>query len=170
MKRQLSWLLGAPAAALVLSLGMTAPARAGHDERGCAILSPLDSADPPGFNSANGDIGKKGGFIPYYSPLIPVSVRWSYCYLVPYYCGYCRWSNGCGPESCCGAGIVPAGERGAVGTYGAFTGAGRDDALFWKMGGNGLLPYGAPPPPRSGPPDIIDMIEAHRGHPGHGCP
>jgi hypothetical protein len=166
MTKPLSCLLPS-LAAVVLSLGMSAPARAGHDERGCAILSPVDCPDPPGFNSANGDIDKRGGFIPYYNPLIPVSVRWRYCYLVPYYCGYCRWcSTGCSTEGCCGA----AGEAGAAGTYGVFTGARRDDALFGKMGGNGLVPYCDGPPPRSGPPDIIDMIEAGRGHPAPGCP
>jgi hypothetical protein len=168
MKTPLSWLALTSAVAVVLSLGAAAQARGPH-ERGCAILSPIDSPDPTGCNSANCDIGKKGACLPYYSPLVPVSSRWCCGKLVPYYCGYCPWGkHGAGEYGAPGSEIVvgPAGVP--VADYGAFTGGtGKDDKLFWRMGGNGLVPYGTPQPPHSRP-DIIDMIGAPHSHPG--CP
>jgi hypothetical protein len=173
MKTHLSWLLNASAVA-ALSLGVTAPAHGEHNERGCAILPPWECPDPPRFNSANGDIGKKGAFHPYYSPLIPISLRWRDTQLTPYYPGYCAKGKHGPADGYCGPGAefmtAPEGVIGSAGTYGYFTGAGRDDARFSRMGGNGLVPYGAPQPPRGGAPDIIDMIEAGRPHPGRGCP
>jgi hypothetical protein len=61
------------------------------------------------------------------------------------------------------------GPDGAQPNYGVFTSVLQDDTIFWNMGGNGLVPYGTPLPPRSGPPDIVDMIQVTRrsglGHP-----
>lgn len=173
MKKPLVWLCCASALPLLLSLGVAASAQ-GRDERGCAILPPYESPDPPGFNSANGDIDRKGGFYPYYSPLVAISCRWGYKELIPYYPGYCRKSRHA-PNRCGGAGCddgVPVGavdaSTGAAFTYGAFTGrTANDDNVFWRMGGNGLVPYGDPQSPRPGP-DLIDLIQAHRGGPG--CP
>jgi hypothetical protein len=49
----------------------------------------------------------------------------------------------------------------------------QDDTIFWNMGGNGLVPYGAPRPPHGGPPDLVDMIQVSRktgGGSGLPCP
>jgi hypothetical protein len=169
MTKPLLWLIGSSTVATVLWLGVTVPVHGGHQERGCAILPPYESPDPPGFNSANGDIDRKGGFYPYYSPLVPISVRWGYKQVIPYYPGYCRHgkhgASGC-PGAHDGAPSGPMVEpTGGRFDYGAFSGgAGQDDTRFWRMGGNGLVPYGTPQPPRSTP-DLIDMIQGQRvGH------
>jgi hypothetical protein len=162
-------LLSAPL--VMLALAWTGAAL-GKDERGCAILPPYESPDPPGFNSANGDIGRKGGFLPYYSPIVPISRRWASKQVVPYYPGYCR--NG---KQGCGAGCeegVPGGScDGTTGSpfdYGIFTGStGTDAAQLGRMGGNGLVPYGAPQAPLPGP-DLIDLIKVPRDPLGPGCP
>lgn len=179
MKRRFTWLFGSSLVAVGLSIG--ASVQGGNPrERGCAILPPYESPDPPGFNSANGDVGKHGGFFPYYSPLVPISVRWDYKKVVPYYPGYLPKGK-LGSGACCppGAGVdhVVGAECGAASLerptgmefdYGVFTGgAGQDSTRFWRMGGNGLVPYGTPQPPRAAP-DLIDRIEGRRG--GAGCP
>jgi hypothetical protein len=61
------------------------------------------------------------------------------------------------------------GLDGAQPNYGVFTSIVQDDTTFWNMGGNGLVPYGTPRPPRVGPPDIVDMIQVTRRS-GGGCP
>lgn len=221
MKKPFRWFFYSPSVAALLWLGVTAPVHGG-EQRGCAIRPPFESPDRPGFNSANGDIGKKGGFFPYYSTLVPISARWRYKELIPYYPGYCRKgthgasrdadevehatvadhesanhsSDGAtdqettSPTTCrAHAGLKPRdSEHDASDTkseveksaptrtenngkatelleassfdYGVFTSApGTDDRLYWRMGGNGVVPYGASQAPRSRP-DFIDMIEA----------
>jgi hypothetical protein len=159
------------AVAAGLLLGLTAAAHSGPEEGGCAILPPYESPDPPGYNSANGDIDRKGGFYPYYSPLAPISVRWGYKELIPYYPGYHRkgkhgvtscGSAGMGYECAAEAGVALDLPPGVSFDYGRFTGGtGSDDNRFWRMGGNGLVPYGAAPPPRPGP-DLIDLLEGRQ--------
>lgn len=176
MHKPLTRLIRSSALTMVLSLGLTAAAH-GEEVRGCAILPPYESPDPPGFNSANGDIERKGGFYPYYSPLVPISVRWGYKHVVPYYTGYhprgkhgagrCPSAPGCG--SALDNGLASGGTlevpAGTSFDYGGFTGgAGKDANQFWRMGGNGLVPYGAPQSSRSRP-DLIDLLQAGRGHP-----
>jgi hypothetical protein len=51
--------------------------------------------------------------------------------------------------------------------YGAYTTILRDDTTFWNMGGNGLVPYGAPHPPRIWAPDLVDMIRSSRAQGGN---
>jgi hypothetical protein len=161
--------------ALAVPLCLAAPASAqvtdglGTHNRGMAICSPLESPDAPGHGKKSWDVP----FYPYYSPLVPISSRWKTTRLTPYYRGYCP-GNGPDPHAACGlngagcgSGFGPDGPKDPrFSTYGVFTGAAQDDTRFWRMGGNGLVPYGAPQPPRDRPPDIIDMIEAGRGQPG----
>lgn len=162
--------------ALALPLFLAYPANAqvtdglGMKNRGCAICSPLDSPDCPGWMPKCWKVP----YWPYYSPLVPISSRWKTCRLTPYYCGYLPPKHA--PDSyavggCDGTGVplgavIPGDPR--FSSYGVFMGAVQNDTLFWRMGGNGLVPYCAPPPPRIGPPDIIDMIEARRGGCGPG--
>jgi len=132
----------------------------------------------------------KKTYIPYYSPVAPVatSVRWQpWCYFplmpyyTPYYIGYC-------PHRLCNPKPAPYGSDGGWGDgpmpdhpmpanpgetplrYGPYTSIVQDDTTFWNMGGNGLVPYGAPRPPHNGPPDLVDAIQATRAQGGGICP
>jgi hypothetical protein len=154
MKQRFSWLFG-PAAAALLTLGVAREALAGDGLcawccRGCAILPPLESPDCPSANgAAPNDIGTHGAFYPYYSPVIPSSVRWLGHGLVPYYPGFCPKSF-CHTWKCGGAcdgpwhGDVPIvleWQGGPAGTYGAYTGAPRDEAFLLHLGGGGPAPH-----------------------------
>ena len=175
MLRRVAHFLQTTALAVPLSLVTAANAQVtdglGMHNRGMATCSPLESPDAPGHGPKSWNIL----FYPYYSPSVPISSRWETTRYTPYYRGYCP---GHGPDpyaacglrgSGCGYGLGPDGPKDlSFSTYGVFTGAGQDNTRFWRMGGNGLVPYGAPQPPGGGPPDIIDMIEAGRGHPGPG--
>jgi hypothetical protein len=150
----------------------------GQKGRGPAIESPVDTfgINPPLKGSADDYpcCPKCALCTPYYAPLSPTPTfsRWCSDVLVPYYCGYCShrhfrpkpppygWDGACGVPPP-GAEVVEPGSPAY--TFGVYTGAGTDEKAFWNMGGNGSVPYNAPPPPRSGPPDIVDMIQASRG-------
>lgn len=120
-------------------------------------------------------------FTPYYAPAspTPTSVRWKpWCYFplmpyyTPYYIGYC-------PKRLCNPKPAPYGSDGwgqgpmpdhpfppnpqetPLG-FGVYTSTILDDTVFWNMGGNGLVPYGAPRPVHGGPPDLVDAIQATR--------
>jgi hypothetical protein len=93
-------------------------------------------------------------------------------YYTPYYCGYCphRLSDPepppYGADGGWGEGPVPGHADGAADDaqrrYGTYTAVLRDDSNYWNMGGNGLVPYGTPRPARTGPPDLVDMIQVSR--------
>jgi len=123
-------------------------------------------------------------FIPYYAPLSPVatSARWKpWCYFplmpyyTPYYIGYCPHRL-CNPKpppygsDGWGEGPMPGHDPGPPPlNYGAYTSIIPDDTIFWNMGGNGLVPYGAPRPPHiSKGPDLVDMIQVTRAQ-GYGA-
>jgi hypothetical protein len=195
MLRQLSLLFGSTALAATLSL--TAAAQeysnggAGGHGRGPAILTPVEDygVHPPGVTAPGVFHRKRSTYVPYYAPLSPTPTfaRWRpTCYFplmpyyTPYYTGYCPhrlfspepppygfdggW--GWGPRPGCDAN----GSGGSkLGSYGPYTSVLRDDTIFWNMGGNGLVPYGAPRPPHVGPPDLVDMIQGSRQNGGGSC-
>jgi hypothetical protein len=161
----------------------------GPDNRklGPAIQSPVEAygVQPPGSDAQDAKRLKKKWrypYEPYYAPVSPVatSARWQPTvyhplapYYTPYYPGYSPhrhfkpepppygsdgWGEGPMPD--------PAAEFKP--TYGVYTSVLRDDTIFWNMGGNGLVPYGAPPLNHPRPPDIIDTIQANRGRVCHG--
>lgn len=129
-------------------------------------------------------------FYPYYAPLSPVatSARWKpWCYFpllpwyTPYYIGYCPHRL-CNPKpqpygsNGWGDGPMPIEDPHAIGppplNFGVYTSVITDDTIFWNMGGNGLVPYGAPRPPHLGPPDLVDSIRSARAQYygfGSGC-
>lgn len=119
----------------------------GYHCRGLAIASPLDA--PDGY--CCWFYHPKSLFVPYYdSPLTPVSVRWrsTDCHgnplVVPYYRGYCSWFHRHGPYAIESAALPACGPIGPeAGGFGPYTGAPRDEAILLRLGGNGLLPYGA---------------------------
>lgn len=162
----------------------------GQRARGPAIVSPVEAygVHPPGPDPAetHGFCHRlRAIFVPYYAPLspTPTSVRWRpsncYCPLMPYYTPYyltygprrlCTpkplpygydggW--GCGPMP----GPMPDLSGGAQLGYGNYSSVLQDDTVFWNMGGNGLVPYGAPRPPLFGL-DIVTMIQDTRSHGG----
>jgi hypothetical protein len=148
-------------AALTVTTSMwsSAAAQAQSHGRGVAILPPAESPDAPPHNQSV--------FIPYYSPLTPISTRWRPVYYVPYYPGYCSWHVRVKPT--CG---VPYGDPDPLhlmgnpvsppdGTFGPYTGARTDEANLVHLGGNG--PFTPSP---AGPTDIIDLI---RGGPAPGA-
>jgi hypothetical protein len=154
----------------------------GQQGRGPAILSPVDAfgLNAPLQGAADGYPCCRPNelYTPYYAPLSPTPTfsRWRITRLTPYYPGYkfgklfkatppyCFDGGGCVPVPPTGVELPEPGSP--VYTFGVYTGAGTNETAFWHMGGNGLVPYGAPPPPRSGPPDIVDMIQTSRGHGG----
>ncbi len=176
MKRLLSLLVGSTALAATWS----SPARAQEYSSGCekkpcpVIATPVEAygVHPPGAECCC----KKGTVIPYYAPLSPTATcyRFREICLTPYYCGYCAkhlFKKKAPPYGCDGGwgpGPMPEGPGTPPFNYGPYTSVLTDDTLFWRMGGNGLVPYGTPQPPRAGPPDLVDMIQASRpwGAPG----
>ncbi len=185
----LAAMLSQPAAAQEYSNG-------GNCKKGrkAATLTPVEAfgVHPPGPDPA--DLNRcifcwwKYTYIPYYSPLAPIatSIRWKpWCYFplmpyyTPYYIGYCPhrchcpkpppygydggWGDGPQPDH-----PIPEVKDTAPLGYGAYTSIITDDTIFWNMGGNGLVPYGTPRPPRSGPPDLVDAIQISRQQGGGG--
>lgn len=167
MERRLSYFFVLAALTAALSRPLTAQEYSnggkGAAGRGPAIQTPVEAfgVHPPGL--APDDARHWKPFRPYYAPLSPVasSTRWrpwAYYPLLPfytpYYRGYCPHrlfnprprpygSNGWGagprpdaplPEE---PGTTPLG-------FGPYTSVVGDDTTFWNMGGNGLVPYGAP--------------------------
>jgi hypothetical protein len=145
-----------------------------HHDTCPAIISPVEAY---GVHPFGDNCCRKGTITPYYAPLAPTATCYRYRIIryTPYYCGYCRphhqHSPPYGSDGGWGPGPVPDHAPDALPlTYGPYTSVLRDDTTFWNMGGNGLVPYGTPRPPHPGPPDIVDMIQASRGGPGHCAP
>ena len=187
MTQRFSCLFASVALAAIMSLTVAAQEYSnggkGAKGRGPATSTPVEAfgVHPPGLAPADARHWKP--YIPYYAPASPVasSTRWrpwSYHFLLPYYTPYYR---GYSPHRLFNPPPRPYGSNGwgagprpdaplpeEPGTtpleYAGYTSVIDDDTTFWNMGGNGLVPYGAPTPPRSGPPDIVDMIQASRGH------
>jgi hypothetical protein len=169
MLRRLALLLGSTALAASPSLTATAQEySSGCEHKPCpVILTPVEAygVHPPGDDCCC----KHGTIVPYYAPLspTPTCARWRVTHLTPYYCGYCAHKfHGpkpppYGSDGGWGPGPGPDGPSTPPFNYGVFTSVLQDDTVFWKMGGNGLVPYGTPPP-RGGPPDIVDMIQLSR--------
>jgi hypothetical protein len=163
--------------------------------RGPAILTPVEAfgVHPPGPDPADQHrwvfCWWKYTYVPYYSPIAPIatSIRWKpWCYFpllpyyTPYYIGYCPkrlhcpkpppygydggWGQGPAPDH-----PIPDVTDTAPLRYGPYTSVIADDTTFWNMGGNGLVPYGTPRPPHSGPPDLVDAIQITRQQGGGGC-
>jgi hypothetical protein len=182
MIRQLSLLVGSTALAATLSVTAMAQEYSdggkGRSGRGPAILTPVESygVHPPGYTGPTGLLHHKNAtFVPYYAPLSPTPTftRYRTTAYTNYYTGYCRHGKsgskptpygadgwGCGP--------LPAadGPSPEASRYGPFTSVLRDDTYYWRMGGNGHVPYGTPRPPHGGPPDLVDMIQASRNQGG----
>lgn len=162
----------------------------GASGRGPAILTPVEAfgVHPPGVDPADAQRWRsrlRQRYIPYYAPLSPVASTarwqpWAYKpllpYYTPYYLGYCPhrlfnppprrygsdgWGKGPGPEM-----PIPDEPGTTPLSFGPYTSVIADDTTYWNMGGNGLVPYGAVPPPAVGPPDLIDAIQSSRPH-GH---
>jgi hypothetical protein len=186
MLRQLSLFLGSTALAATLTHTTTAQEYSnggtGQRARGPAIVSPVEAygVHPPGPDPADthGFCHRlRAIFTPYYAPLSPTatSVRWRpWCYfpVLPYYTPYYltygthRLCNPKPPpygfDGGWGYGPVPDGSGVAPRDYGIYSSVLQDDTVFWNLGGNGLVPYGAPRPPLNGP-DIVSMIQDSRG-------
>lgn len=195
MKRLISYFGSSLALAVVLSQPAAAQeySNGGMCQRGRkeATLTPVEAfgVHPPGPDPADARrcIFRRWrrAYLPYYAPAAPVatSVRWRpWCYFpllpyyTPYYIGYCPhrlckpkpppygsdgWGQGPMPGQDPDPGPPPL-------NYGAYTSIIQDDTTFWNMGGNGLVPYGAPRPPHLGPPDLVDAIQVSRAQGGGG--
>ena len=160
--------------------------------RKAATLTPVEAfgVHPPGIDPADADRAcdrLRQPYRPYYAPLSPVAstARWKpwsyhplYPYYTPYYLGYCPhrlfnppprrygsdgWGRGPRPEL-----PVPEEPGTTPLNFGPYSSVIEDDTTYWNMGGNGLVPYGAPPGAEVRPPDLIDAIQASRPH-GRGC-
>jgi hypothetical protein len=151
----------------------------GPKGRGPAILSPVEAygIHPPGQTGPAGHFHPNQEIItPYYAPLspTPTCARFRTTHYTNYYLGYCRHSHQYGSKPTHygsdrrGPGPMPSpdGPGPEAVRYGPYTTVLRDDTLYWRMGGNGLVPYGTPRPPHGGPPDLIDAIQASRGQGG----
>jgi hypothetical protein len=174
MTRLLFLVAGSTALAATLSL----PAAAQEYSSGCehkpcpVITTPVEAygVHPPGTDCCC----KHGTVVPYYAPLSPNPTCWRFrpIHVTPYYCGYCAHGHHgrkTPPHPCNGGwgpGPLPEGPGTPPFNYGPFTSVLTDDTLFWRMGGNGLVPYGTPQPPRTTPPDLVDMIQVARASGG----
>jgi hypothetical protein len=144
IRRRLRW-FGPTAFAAVLSLPLTVAAQAptctSPHGPGIGILPPTESPDKPSHHP-------KPLFIPYYSPLTPISSRWRPVQFVPYYRGYCAGHTRVDPHR-----GVPYGNGGVFGTsagncqagladgsYGIYSGAPQDEARLLHLGGAGSPP------------------------------
>jgi hypothetical protein len=154
--------------------------------RKAATLTPVEAfgVHPPGVDPADsrrwcGRLRQR--FVPYYAPLSPVASTarwrpWGYYPLLPYYTPYYPgygthrlfnaaprpygsdgWGRGPGPE-----GPLPPDDSETPLGYAGFTSVLDDDTVYWNMGGNGLVPYGADQPPTDGLPDLVDAIQSSR--------
>ena len=183
MRREPSLLAGLTALAATLPLTASAQEYSnggnGPKGRGPAILSPVEAygLHPPGDTGPSGHFHHNKEIItPYYAPLSPTPTfaRFRTTHYTNYYLGYCRHSHKYGSKPThygsdgWGPGPMPSpdGPGPEANRYGPYTTVLRDDTLYWRMGGNGLVPYGTPRPPHGGPPDLIDAIQASRGHGG----
>lgn len=190
MTRLFSCLVGAAVLATIASPPAAAQeysnGGAGEAGRKAATLTPVEAfgVHPPGIDPADAQrrcARSRQAYVPYYAPLSPVAstARWKpgayrplAPYYTPYYPGYSpqrhskapprRYGSngwGCGPMP-----EAPLPEE--PGTtpldFGAYTSVIEDDTTYWNMGGNGLVPYGAPQPAGMRSPDLIDAIEAGR--------
>src|SRR5262245_61878592 len=140
------------ATGLVVVLSAASALASGHcrnaaRDRGLAILSPLECPDP-----CDSPVGGRP------------------C-CVPYYPGYARPCRGCYNFTCGSAdacrpvwnGMPSAGS--SYGSYGAFTGARRDEANLLRLGGFSAPPS-APPAPATAPPaPAADPIPGYDGRP-----
>lgn len=188
MKHRFAFLFGS---ALAMMLVLPAMAQEysnggkGAAGRRAATLTPVEAfgVHPPGLAPADARHWKP--FVPYYAPLSPVasSTRWKpwgyfplLPYYTPYYMGYCPhrlfnrrprpygsdgWGRGPRPE-----GPLPPEEAGTVLDFNGYTNVVEDDTTYWNMGGNGLVPYGAPRPDAASTPDLVDAIQASRARRG----
>lgn len=151
-----------------------------------ATLTPVEAfgVHPPGIDPADANrlIPRfRRQFVPYYAPRSPVATSarwepWHYFPLLPYYTpyhlGYCPhrlfnpeprpygsdgWGKGPMPDASIPTtpGTTPLG-------YSAYTSVLWDETTFWNMGGNGLVPYGAPRARHGGGPDLVDAIQMSR--------
>lgn len=177
--------------AVMAAITMSLPAAAqeysnggkGAKGRGPATSTPVEAygVHPPGLAPADARHWKP--YVPYYAPLSPVasSTRWkpwSYHFLLPYYTPYYQgysphrlfnppprpygsngWGAGPRPE----APLPEEPDTTPLG-YAGYTSVIADDTTFWNMGGNGLVPYGAPQADSLRPPDLVDAIQAARPH------
>lgn len=193
MKRLISLLISSTVLAATLSLSASAQeySNGGICKKGRkeATLTPVEAfgVHPPGPDPADAHRcifhRWRYAYIPYYAPVAPIatSVRWKpWCYFplmpyyTPYYIGYCpkRLHTPNPPpygSDGWGHGPMPGHEPGVYPlNYGAYTSILQDDTIFWNMGGNGLVPYGAPRPPHEGPPDLVDAIQTTRMQGGTG--
>lgn len=154
--------------------------------RGDATLTPVEAygVHPPGLDPADTRrlcYRLRQPFFPYYAPVSPVASTarwkpWGYYpllpYYTPYYLGYCPhrlfnpppqpygadgWGKGPMPDH-----PLPKKPGTTPLEFGPYTSVIDDDTTFWNMGGNGLVPYGAPGASRVGPPDLIDAIQGSR--------
>lgn len=187
MTYRYSCLLGSAALTAMLSLPATAQEYSNGgicaSGRGPATMTPYEAfgVHPPGL--APDDARHWKPYVPYYAPLSPVasSTRWrpwSYHFLLPYYTPYYMgyspnrhrnppprpygsngWGDGPRPEM-----PVPEEPGTTPLNYAAYTSVIDDDTTYWNMGGNGLVPYGAPQPATVRAPDLIDAIQASRPH------
>lgn len=125
--------------------------------RGTAILSPVDSPDRPPRHLPQ---SWYRNFLPYYSRVIPSSVRWSPEGYVPYYRGYCKT----GKESQLPFAVVPRptapnDPQSSADSYGTYAGAPQDERQILRLGGEGpyqrmvpdIIPGGAAPPAEAVP-------------------
>jgi hypothetical protein len=198
MHRQLTLVFSSIALGAALSLPAMAQeySNGGNGKKGRndATLTPVEAfgVHPPGPDPADSHrrffCWWRKTYVPYYAPVAPVatSVRWKpWCYFplmpyyTPYYNGYCPhrlcnpqpqpygydggWGKGPMPDH-----PFPANPEEAPLRYGGYTSVIQDDTIFWKMGGNGLVPYGTPRPSSGGSPDLVDAIQVSRGK-GDGC-
>jgi hypothetical protein len=151
----------------------------GPKGRGPAILTPVESfgVHPPGDPGPTGHFHhNKKVITPYYAPLSPTPTfaRFRTTHYTNYYMGYCWHSHKYGAKHTIygsdgwGPGPMPSpdGPGPEASRYGPYTSVLHNDTVFWRMGGNGLVPYGTPRPPHGGPPDLIDAIQATRQHGG----
>ncbi|HET6879851.1 MAG TPA: hypothetical protein VFI31_06840 [Pirellulales bacterium] len=187
MTHRFSWLLGSAALAAIMALTAAAQEYSnggkGAKGRGPATLTPVEAfgVHPPGLAPADARHWKP--YIPYYAPLSPVasSTRWkpwANCFLLPYYTPYYigyspnrHWNPPPRPYGSNGWGDGPRPEAplpDEPGTtplqYAGYTSVVDDDTTLWNMGGNGLVPYGAPQPTAVRPPDLVDAIQTSRPH------
>ncbi|HUY89541.1 MAG TPA: hypothetical protein VMV10_12470 [Pirellulales bacterium] len=190
MTHRLAFLMGSAAWAAIMSLPAAAQEYSnggnGAAGRGPAILTPVEAygVHPPGLDPADAQrwcSRLRRRYIPYYAPLSPVASTarwkpWAYHpllpYYTPYYPGYSPhrlfnppprpygangWGKGPKPEL-----PVPEEPGTTPLSYAGYTSVVEDDTTYWNMGGNGLVPYGAPQAAEVRPPDLIDAIRASR--------
>lgn len=190
MTRRFSCLWRSAALAAMMSLPAAAQEYSNGGQvaagRKAATLTPVEAfgVHPPGIDPADAQrrcASMRQIYFPYYAPLSPVASTarwkpWSYRplapYYTPYYCGYSPhrlfnppprpygsngWGKGPLPEQ-----PLPSEETETPLDYGGYTSVVADDTVYWNMGGNGLVPYGAEAPAGARAADLVDEIQASR--------